>query len=163
MAETLKNINMRLLKTTILLTIILFFLFTQTQCKKNDVKDNLNVDFTNKPFDSVMYYIKGNWQLLYYKGGFLGPNYVQYVSSSFWTIDTNHIKIIDDNIITVDTTLFWKHISINAQQKDSMFQCYYFDKVSPFLQSLRVSEIKNNELILVDPGIDAPSYHLKKL
>ena len=141
----------------------LFIILVSFSCKKNDFENNLNIDFTNKPFDSVMYYLKGNWRLLYLKGGFLGPNYVQYVQNSFWTIDTNHIKIIDENIITVDTTLFWNHISINAPQKDSMFMCYYFEKVNPFLQALRVSEIKNNELILVDPGIDAPSYHFKKL
>lgn len=137
------------------------FICLLTQCKKDDT--TTNVILYNQPVSVIKQYIKGKWILHYDIGGINGKtrhNYINsYIEFRFGSIDSI-IKSIN-NTIEINSPINWFKTQDIFTNSSIYLMGYslYNTKVS---SSYRVSEIKNDTLIIAEPVADGYGYMLTR-
>ncbi|MBP1638938.1 MAG: hypothetical protein H6Q17_521 [Bacteroidetes bacterium] len=132
-----------------------------TQCKK----DNTLTDITlyNQPTSVIKQYIKGKWILHYDIGGINGKtrhNYVNsYMEFRFGSIDSI-IKNINSTIEIKSPINWFKAQDIFTNS--SIYLMGYSLYKTGASSSYRVSEIKNDTLIIAEPVADGYGYMLTR-
>ncbi len=148
-------------KNVLFFCIGLLFLCLLTQCKKDDALTNITL--YNQPASVIKQYIKGKWILHYAIGGSDGKtrhNYVNsYMEFRFGTIDSI-IRSINGTIEIKSPINWFKAQDIFTGNSIYLMGCSLYNTGLPY--SYRVSEIRNDTLIVADPVADGYGYILTK-
>ena len=144
------------MKKTILIACTgLLFISLLTQCKKDNtpIKTPVNIVLYNQPVSVIKQYIEGKWILHYKLGGLDGKTRYNY-DNSYFEFKFNPVDSIItqvDGRINMKSPINWvRYQDIFTGDSIYLMGCY------------RVSEIKNDTLILADPVADGYVYVLTK-
>ena len=154
------------MKKTILIACTgLLFISLLTQCKKDNTSINtpVNIVLYNQPVSVIKQYIEGKWILHYDLGGLDGKTRHDYVNSymEFRFGSTDSIIRNVNGIIEIKSPINWfRNRDIFTGDSIYLMGFNIYSTGVPF--SYRVSEIKNDTLILADPVADGYVYMLTK-
>jgi len=144
-------------KITLFICSSLLFISFLTQCKNEDTPVNkvtpVNIVLYNQPVSVIKQNIEGKWILHYDLGGLDGKTRHDYVNSymKFRFGSTDSIIRNVNGIIEIKSPINWvRYQDIFTGDSIYLMGCY------------RVSEIKNDTLILADPVADGYVYMLTK-
>ena len=159
------------MKTAILKIALILALLTTMEagCKKDadtDINTGINTDtlervsniiLYDKPLEVIQFYIRGEWQLDYYKGGF-ASNTIQYYDSVFWKFPSAYEVLRNMNGKEVDDyQVYWyKEQQLNTYSMNIILKGSYVEKYF-------IDGIYNDSLVIHDSNADRIYYHFARL
>lgn len=140
------------------ITILFLFAFCFIQCKKDD--EPTNIEFYNKPTNTIEHYIKGKWRVQLQKGGFCGTCIINlYPYHIYYEFGDNYkIKTSTQNIIKIDTSYKW--VTDKSDYLRHIIEFYEPHATPPFAMHLEPVSIKDDTLIISNPNVTSPDNSL---
>jgi len=119
-----------------------------------------NIDLSTKPLNEVKAILNGKWQLHYMQGGFCGT--CQYKrNNEFYTFSdaSSHINWIIDKTVWADTSITW----FQQEWINKQINVMEFFANDQYMHHLSPDRIKNDTLVMYEPGYDGMSYYFTKV
>jgi hypothetical protein len=139
----------------VLLLLILTILLSQ--CRK---EPGLNVTLYDKTVPEIKSYIAGKWKVNFATGGIANQGqkfYNTYIEFRFKTTDS--MFYFKDNIVLVNSPIVWRKVRDIFRRTDSTYIAEYTYGTGGTL-GYGIERIKNDTLLIYDPGPDGFTYYL---
>jgi len=144
----------------LVLVIIVCLCLNNCNKKHDEPIDKSNIVLYNKSLSVIKECIRGNWELIYAKGGFTG-NFLQYFHDEYWQFENNNLQIIDSGSVYVNTAIEWKYEPLIFVPGQETYTINYNNRDNAPCK-LYVEGIKNDTLTIADYGLDGFGYHFVK-
>jgi hypothetical protein len=148
------------LVSKLILVIAVCWCLSNCNKKHDEPTDTSNIVLYNKSLSVIRQCIRGNWELVYAKGGITG-NFIQYYHDEYWQFENDNLEIIDSGSVYINTPIEWKYEPLFFAPGQKTYTINYNNRDNvPCV--LYVEGIKNDTLTLGDYGLDGFGYHLIK-